>query len=119
VFRSMDGTHRLFGQLLYGTGLRLSEGLQLRVKDVDFAHRVVIVRHGKGGEDRVVMLPRYLESGLREQLASAHALWSKDQAEGRGGVDMPDALERKYPRAGSSLTWFWVFPPGDPFGGSA
>ena len=110
VFDLLEGEHRLFAQLLYGTGLRLAEGLQLRVKDLDFAHRAVIVRHGKGGKDRVLMLPRSLESGLREQLSSARALWSRDQAEGRGGVAMPDALERKYPRAGASWPWFWVFP---------
>jgi integron integrase len=110
VFRNMQGEHRLFAQLLYGTGMRLSEGLGLRVKDVDFAHRAVIVRHGKGGKDRVLMLPQSLVPALREQLSRAHALWSKDQADGCGGVEMPDALERKYPRAGSSWQWFWVFP---------
>jgi integron integrase len=110
VFRSLDREHRVFAQLLYGTGMRLSEGLQLRVKDLDFSHRVVIVRHGKGGKDRVLMLPRSLETGLREQLAAARVWWLQDQAERRGGVEMPDALERKYPRAGSSWAWFWVFP---------
>jgi integron integrase len=110
VFDLLDGEHRLFAQLLYGTGLRLTEGLQLRVKDLDFAHRAVIVRHGKGGKDRVLMLPRSLEAGLHEQLSSARALWSMDQAQGRGGVEMPDAMERKHPRAGASWPWFWVFP---------
>jgi integrase len=80
------------------------------VKDADFAHRAVIVRHGEGGKDRVLMLPQSLVPALREQLSRARALWSKDQVEGRAGVEMPDALERKYPRAGSSWQWFWVFP---------
>jgi integron integrase len=110
IFRCMKGEHRLFAQLLYGTGMRLSEGLSLRVKDLDFAHRALIVRHGKGGKDRVLMLPQRLVPSLREQLARAHVLWAKDQADGRGGVEMPDALERKYPRAGASWQWFWVFP---------
>ncbi|EMK7946455.1 phage integrase N-terminal SAM-like domain-containing protein, partial [Shigella flexneri] len=78
----LEGEHRLFAQLLYGTGMRISEGLQLRVKDLDFDHGTIIVREGKG---------------------------SKDRAEGRSGVALPDALERKYPRAGHSWPWFWVF----------
>lgn len=110
IFRCMAGEHRLLAQLLYGTGMRLMEGLTLRVKDLDFAHRSVIVRHGKGGKDRVLMLPQRLVPGLREQLGRAHVLWAQDVADGRGGVEMPDALERKYPRAACSWQWFWVFP---------
>lgn len=106
----LEGEHRLFGQLLYGTGLRITEGLQLRVKDLDFEHQAIVVRNGKGGKDRVVMLPQSLVPGLRDQLARARVIWSADRAAGRGGVFMPDALERKYPRAGSSWSWFWVFP---------
>lgn len=110
IFCYLDGEHRLFAQLLYGTGMRINEGLQLRVKDIDFARSTIIVREGKGGKDRAVMLPQRLVSGLREQLAKARLLWSADQEAGRGGVAMPDALERKYPRAGASWSWFWVFP---------
>ena len=110
VFRGLDGEHRLFARLLYGTGMRLTEALQLRVKDVDFQHRTLIVRAGKGGKDRLLMLPQSLIPALREQLARAHALWSQDQTLGKGGVQMPDALERKYPRAGAAWPWFWVFP---------
>lgn len=110
VISLLEGEHRLFAQLLYGTGMRLSEGLQLRVKDVDFDHRAIIVRDGKGGKDRVVMLPQSLEPALHVQLGRARMLWSADQGAGRGGVYMPDALDRKYPRAGASWTWFWVFP---------
>jgi len=110
VLRQLDGVHRLFAQLLYGTGLRISEGLQLRVKDVDFAHSAIVVREGKGGKDRIVMLPQALVCGLREQLARSHDLWLDDQACGRGGVEMPHALDAKYPRAGASWPWFWVFP---------
>ncbi len=110
VFRRMDGEHRLFAQLLYGTGMRLLEGLQLRVKDVDFAHRALIVRAGKGGKDRCLMLPERLVGPLQAQLVSARELWLVDQADGKAGVEMPHALERKYPRAGSSWIWFWVFP---------
>ena len=110
VFRYRDGEHRLFAHLLYGTGMRLAEGLQLRVKDWDFAHRTVIVRAGTGGKDRLLMLPQSLVPALREQLAKAHGLWAADQVQGRGGVEMPNALERKYPRAGATWPWFWVFP---------
>nr|QZL14090.1 integron integrase [uncultured bacterium] len=110
VFRHLDGEHLLFAQLLYGTGLRLNEGLQLRVKDVDFAHNAIVVREGKGGKDRIVMLPQALVAGLKGQLARSHDLWLSDQANGQGGVETPHALDRKYPRAGSSWAWFWVFP---------
>jgi len=110
IFQCLGGEHRLFAQLLYGTGMRIGEGLQLRVKDVDFDHRVIMVREGKGAKDRVVMLPRTLEPALKDQLALARALWQSDRTNGIGGVFLPDALERKYPRAGESWAWFWVFP---------
>jgi integron integrase len=106
----MTGELGLAARLLYGTGLRLAEGLNLRVKDIDFERRVIIVREGKGGKDRVVMLPDSLIPDLRAQLKRAMELWNCDRALGMGGVWMPDALERKYPRAGESWTWFWLFP---------
>ncbi|MFN0161273.1 MAG: integron integrase [Burkholderiales bacterium] len=110
IVTRLQGEHRLFARLLYGTGMRITEALQLRVKDIDFAQRAIIIRHGKGGKDRVVMLPTSLESGLRDQLTCARTIWAADQANGCAGVFMPHALERKYPRAGSSWSWFWVFP---------
>jgi integron integrase len=106
----MPEHHRLFAELLYGTGMRLMEGLRLRVKDVDFDRRAIVVREGKGAKDRVVMLPASLAPALREQLRAAQRLWQNDREAGAAGVKMPDALERKYPRAGSSWAWFWVFP---------
>ncbi|MBL8339955.1 MAG: integron integrase, partial [Rubrivivax sp.] len=102
--------HALLTRLLYGTGMRLLEGVRLRVKDIDFDRRAVVVRHGKGGKDRVVMLPEALEAPLREQLSRSHALWAADRAQGLPGVQVPFALERKYPRAGLSWSWHWVFP---------
>ncbi len=110
VLGALPEAHRLFGQLLYGTGMRLLEGLRLRTKDIDFARRAIIVREGKGAKDRVVMLPASLEAPLRAQLAAAHALWSADRAAGVPGVQLPHALDRKYPRAALSFAWFWVFP---------
>ena len=102
--------YSLLARLLYGTGMRLLEGLHLRVKDIDFDHRAIVVRQGKGAKDRVVMLPAALERPLRTQLAAAHALWAADRAAGVAGVHLPHALARKYPRAGQSWAWHWVFP---------
>ena len=106
--------HGLVARLLYGTGMRLLEGLRLRVKDIDFGRRAVIVREGKGAKDRVVMLPAVLEAPLRGQLARAHAVWEADRARGLEGVHLPHALARKYPRAALGWVWFWVFPQAAP-----
>jgi integron integrase len=110
VLGRLDGVHGLLARLLYGTGMRIAEALQLRVKDIDFDRRVIVVRAGKGGKDRAVMLPASLAPALQEQLRAARSLWQADAAAGRAGVQMPDALERKVPRAGASWGWFWVFP---------
>ena len=110
VLAQLEGTHRLLARLLYGTGMRIAEALQLRVKDVEFDRRVIVVRAGKGGKDRVVMLPETLAPALRDQVRRARALWQADVQAGLAGVQLPDALERKYPRAGASWAWFWVFP---------
>lgn len=112
VLQGMSGEPLLLARLLYGTGLRITEALQLRVKDVDFAQRALIVREGKGAKDRVVMLPQSLVPGLREQLAQARLVWAGDVEAGTAGVEMPHALDRKYPRMGASWPWFWVFPQG-------
>ena len=106
----MSGVCGLLGQLLYGTGMRLLEGVRLRVKDVDFARLVIVVREGKGAKDRVVMLPQSLVPALRAQLRMAHALWHADRAAQRAGVYLPHALSVKYPRAAESWAWQWVFP---------
>jgi len=113
VLLQLGGSHRLLAQLLYGTGMRIAEALQLRVKDIDFERRTLIVRCGKGGKDRLLMLPAAVAPALRDQLARARLLWATDRESQRPGVQMPDALARKYPRAGLSWTWFWVFPQDD------
>lgn len=110
VLAQLQGTHHLLARLLYGTGLRITEALQLRVKDVDFGQRAVFVRSGKGDMDRVVMLPNSLVADLREHLCAGRQCWAGDVEAGRPGVDMPHALARKYPRAGHGWAWFWVFP---------
>ena len=106
----MEGPTALMARLLYGTGMRLMEGMRLRIKDVDFDRHVIIVRDAKGGKDRVVMLPRSLEPALRLQLLAARSQWEHDRQAQRGGVEVPHALDSKYPQVGNTWGWFWVFP---------
>jgi integron integrase len=106
----IEGDVGLVARLLYGTGMRLMEALRLRTKDADFDRSVIIVRQAKGNKDRVVMLPRSLAAPLREQALAARALWQSDRLTGRGGVEVPHALEAKYPQVGASWGWFWMFP---------
>jgi integron integrase len=110
LLAQVDERYRLICQVLYGAGLRLMECMCLRVKDVDFDRKVIVVRQGKGGKDRVVMLPASLVDVLRAQLAQSRELWATDRAANVPGVWMPDALARKYPRADASWVWHWVFP---------
>nr|WP_326489489.1 integron integrase [Klebsiella pneumoniae] len=88
----LEGEHRLFAQLLYGTGMRISEGLQLRVKDLDFDHGTIIVREGKGSKDRALMLPESLAPSLREQLSRARAWWLKDRPRAAAALRFPTPL---------------------------
>lgn len=88
------------------------EGLSLRIKDVDFDRGTIVVRQGKGGKDRVVMLPRAIGSELRAQMAASRSIWHADRLAGVAGVAMPHALESKCPRAGQSWAWHWLFPAG-------
>lgn len=110
LFQFLDPDMRLLAQLLYGTGMRLMEGLRLRIKDVDFDRHVIIVREAKGNKDRVVMLPRALLAPLRQQWRHARCVWEQDRQAQRGGVQTPHALEQKYPQVGSTWGWFWLFP---------
>ncbi len=109
VLGHLHGQHRLLASLLYGCGLRLMEGLRLRVKDVDFDRKLIIVRDGKNGKDRVVMLPLSLIPALQDQFQQSHALWAQDRAAQLPGVEMPHALDAKYPKAGQTWGWHWVF----------
>ncbi len=106
----MSGVTGLLARLLYGSGMRLMEGVRLRVKDLDLDRRLVVVRDGKGSKDRVVMLPHAIESDLRAQLESARRRWESDRDRGLLGVHLPHALALKYPQADKSWPWFWVFP---------
>jgi integron integrase len=97
-------------RLLYGTGMRLMELLRLRVKDVDFARGQIMVRGGKGGKDRVTMLPESLRTAITAQVERARAIWEKDLMEKREGVSMPEGVKAKFPNAGREWIWFYVFP---------
>ncbi len=110
VLSHLVGPEQLIASLMYGCGLRVSEPLQLRVKDVDLARRAVVVRDGKGRVDRETVLPATLAGALRGQIQSVATLHATDLAEGSGSVLLPDALDRKYPRAPWDLAWQWVFP---------
>jgi integron integrase len=96
-------------RLLYGCGLRLMEALRLRVKDVDFGAGAIHVRSGKGGKDRTVMLPQVLAPQLRALIEQREQWHAVDLATGRADVELPHALDRKYPRANMALGWQWVF----------
>ncbi len=106
----LDGTHWLMASLLYGTGMRLMECLRLRVKDVDFARREILVRDGKGMKDRVTMLPTTVSEPLQQHLERTRAIHAEDLTPGFGEVYLPDALARKYPSAAKSWGWQYVFP---------
>ena len=110
LLNELDGTMRLVASLLYGTGVRLLEGLRLRVKDIGFERREIVVRDGKGGKDRVTVLPENLILPLQSHLARTQAGHDQDLADGYGEVWLPDALAVKYPRAARTWGWQWVFP---------
>jgi integron integrase len=106
----MEGTHALMARLLYGTGMRLMECVRLRVKDIDIERCELTIREGKGGKDRLTVLPTSLVPALQVHLARVRSLWERDQEAGRTGVYLPEALARKYPAAPKAWGWFWVFP---------
>jgi integrase len=110
VLGLLRGTHRLVGLLLYGSGLRVTECLMLRVNDLDLDRGELTVRRGKGGKDRVTVIPEAVQGPLREHLGRVKALHGCDLAKGGGWVEMPGGLDAKYPNAGSSWPWQWVFP---------
>lgn len=104
-----DDVPGLVARLLYGTGMRLMEGVRLRVKDVDLLRREVVVRDGKGGKDRVTVLPESLVEPLRAHLAVRRTVFDRDRQSGRVDVWLPDALARKYPGAPQEWGWQYVF----------
>ena len=113
VLSNMTGTNKLLAVLLYGTGMRVSEALRLRVLDIDFGYHQIVVRSGKGDKDRVTVLPECLVKALHRQLAYAKSLHEQDLAEGFGSVYLPFALERKLANANCEWRWQYVFPSGN------
>ena len=114
VLERLEGTPRLVASLLYGTGMRLLEGLRLRVQDIDFALNQILIRDGKGAKDRRTMLPIALREALLQQLEVARIVFEHDIRQGVG-VTLPGALARKYPHAASEWRWWYVFPARSPF----
>ena len=110
VLERVRGVSWVVAVLLYGTGMRLLEALQLRVKDVDFLANEITIRGGKGDRDRLTMLPERLKGPLLHHLAAVRRQHEADGAEGAGWVELPGALGVKYPAAGREWGWQWVFP---------
>jgi integrase len=109
VLANLTGDKWLMASLMYGAGLRLMECLRLRVQDIDFACNEILVRDGKGSKDRITMLPESLKDPLQNHLKKVRAIHGKDLADGWGRVQMPNALDRKYPNASADWRWQWVF----------
>ena len=112
VLERMEGTHGLMARLLYGTGMRLMECVRLRVKDLDFGQREIMIRDGKGAKDRVTVLPERLVQPLAAHLEKRRRLYDDDRAEGKAEVWLPDALAKKYPNSASQWGWQYVFCSG-------
>jgi integron integrase len=110
LFSHLDGVYRLMAGLLYGSGLRLMECVRLRIKDVDFGYLQITVREGKGGKDRVTMLPVNLATALERHFRKVKAQHEEDLARGLGRVFLPEALVRKYPNAAREWSWQYAFP---------
>jgi integron integrase len=110
VLDQLNGTQKLMGQLLYGSGLRLMECVRLRVKDLDFQYKTVTVRDGKGEKDRITPMPDSLIPGLQRQIERVRLLHEEDLVAGFGRVYLPTALESKYPNAAGELIWQYLFP---------
>jgi len=122
IIRHLEGEVGLVARLLYGGGLRLMEGVRLRIKDIDFSRNEVIIRDGKGRKDRVTVMPASLVLSLKQHIAMVRAAHQLELAAGRGDVYLPDALSRKYPNAPWEWAWQYVFPAAglsvDPRSGS-
>jgi len=110
ILGRLEGSLGLAASIMYGGGLRITEALELRTKDIDLDRRAVVVRDGKGRKDRETMLPVALVEPVRSHLARVAALHCSDLAEGSGSVLLPDALDSKYPRSAWALAWQWLFP---------
>ncbi len=110
ILSNLSGTQAIIAGLLYGCGLRLTEALKIRVKDLDFERNIIVIRDTKGSEDRVVPMPKSLRQKLKEQLEHSKKLHELDLKAGYGRVSLPYALQRKYPNADRQWIWQYVFP---------
>jgi integron integrase len=110
VLANLTGDKWLMASIMYGAGLRLMECLRLRVQDIDFSQKEILVRDGKGAKDRITMLPDSLKVPLQDHLKRVKAVHQQDLADGWGCVLLPNALDRKYPNAPKDWRWQWVFP---------
>jgi integron integrase len=121
VLARLNGTIWLVSSMLYGSGARINECLQLRIKDVDLVRRELTIRDAKGQKDRVTVLPETLVPHLREHMTKVRTLYESDRAAGKPGVSLPFALRRKYPDATTTWSWQWLFPAKtfcrDPYSG--
>jgi site-specific recombinase XerD len=108
LLEKLPGTYKLMGQLQYGSGMRVSDLLRLRVKDIDYENGYILVRFGKGEKDRRVQLPEKVVESLKVHMAKLESLYHEDQAANLPGVYLPSSLERKYPKAGEKWIWQWV-----------
>ncbi len=106
----LQGTDRLMASIIYGAGLRLEECLSLRIRDVDFERSCLTIRCGKGNKDRETGLPEKMVAALRRHLEKVQAIYESDRRNGIPGVQLPEALGRKFPAAEKERGWFWVFP---------
>lgn len=105
-----EGGYSLIAELQYGAGLRLSEVVSLRIKDIDLDRGTLTVRQGKGDKDRVTILPKSLKEALIEQVERVRKVWEGDRAEDQPGVYLPGALARKFRQAAKEFAWYWLFP---------
>ena len=110
IIERIDGPAQLVVSLLYGSGLRLREALELRIKDVGFDGNSLFIRSGKWQKDRMALLPNAVVDALKRQIEFAKRQHERDVASDSGWVDMPDALGRKFRHAGRSIEWQWLFP---------
>jgi len=110
IFSHMSGTPKLMAELIYGTGMRVAECTQLRIKDIDFTLKTITVRQGKGGKDRNTLLPHRLVGPLQQHLLRVMGLHKDDCLKGAGYTPLPGALYKKYPKAAQSIGWQYVFP---------
>ncbi len=110
VLTRLSGTEWLIVSMLYGSGMRLGECMQLRIKDLELSRREVFVRDAKGQKDRITILPEALLPHLQAHLAQVRLQFEKDRSEKQPGISVPFVLRRKYPNAATSWAWYWVFP---------